>query len=869
MLPDPVTVNTSAALLGSNPYTYAWTPPADLNNPNIQTTTGYPVATTTYTVTVTDRYSCQAQSDMIVTVNAAAANAGPDVTVCSGFSVQLSASGGVSYSWFPGTGLSSTTIANPVANPNITTAYFVSVTSASGCVLIDDVTVTVSTTAAINAGTDVSICPGIGTTLGATGGATYVWAPATGLSNPNIANPVATPAATTTYTVSGTDANGCSGTDAVIVTVNPVANANAGADADFCIGGSTTLNGLGGATYSWSPTTGLSDPNINNPVATPAATTTYTLTVTDANGCTDTDDVEITVNPLPNASAGLDMAACTGFSVTLQGSGGTQYVWSPVTYLNNPNIATPVSTPAANITYTVTVTDNNGCVATEDVDVTLNSLPVADAGTDATICENSSTTLNGLGGVSYLWSPATGLDNATLQNPAASPVVTTTYTLTVTDVNGCTSTDDVDITVIPAQPVSAGADVNICLGLSTNLNATGNGVLFSWTPATGLSNTNTANPTATPAATTTYTITMTDASGCTSSDDVAVTIDPIPVAAFSAPSVCHLEPTVFSNQSTVSSGTITNYDWFFDDTNVSTLTNPSNTYLLPGTYDVQLTVTSNMGCINSVTEQITVYPLPVVDFEALPQDGCEPLNVQFNDLSTIASGNNVNWVWTIESVGTVNEENTSHTFPNAGLYDVTLTVTSDQGCETTLTQSNFVTVNPKPTPQFAAMPERAEILYPEITFTDLSSGAPTVWNWDFGGTGASTDQSPIYSFPDTGTFTVLLEIFNQYGCSDTVSHTIVITPSFTIYVPNAFTPDGDGLNDIFLPKGLGWRDYELRIFSRSGNQVFTTFDPLVGWDGSVRNAGRVTISDVYVWRIYVRDKNNRKQDYKGIVTLVR
>jgi gliding motility-associated-like protein len=866
---DPVTFNTSAALLGSNPYTYSWTPPGDLNNPNVQSTTGYPITTTTYTVTVTDRYSCQAQSDMTVTVNGAAADAGPDATVCNGSIAQLNASGGVSYSWFPAGGLSATNIPNPTASPSITTAYFCTVTSADGCSMTDDVTVFVSANAPINAGTDVAICPGASTNLTATGGAVYVWTPTTGLSDPNIANPVATPAATTTYTVNGTDAGGCTGTDAVTVTINPTPTANAGADADFCIGGSTTLNGSGGVSYAWSPATGLSNPAINNPVATPAATTTYTLTVTDANSCTDTDDVIVTVNPLPNASAGADVAVCTGLSTTLGASGGTQYSWSPATDLNNPNIAAPVCTPAAAITYTVTVTDNNGCVATDDVDVTVNPLPVADAGTDATICQNSTTTLGASGGVSYSWSPATGLSNALIFNPAASPQVTTTYTVTVTDANSCSSTDDVDVTVIPAEPVSAGADASACLGDPVPLTAVGNGVSFSWSPATGLDNSNIATPIATPATTTQYTVTMTDANNCTSSDDVTVTVNPIPVAAFSATSVCKDEPTVFTNQSTVSSGTIASYSWDFGDLNTSAAASPSNTYATDGSYTVELIVVSDQGCTNSITQNITVYPLPVVAFEAVPADGCIPLDVQFNDLSTITSGNIVSWLWTIEGVGTVNEQTTLQTFANAGLYDVTLTVTSNQGCITTLTQSNFVTVHPNPIAQFAAIPERTEILYPEITFTDLSSGAPTEWNWDFGTGDVSTVASPTYSFPDTGTYTVLLEVLNQYGCSDTISHTVVITPSFTIYVPNAFTPDGDGVNDVFLPKGMGWRDYELRIFSRSGTQVFSTFDPTEGWDGAVNHKGRVTIPDVYVWRIYVRDKNNRKQDYKGTVTLVR
>ncbi len=867
---DPLTLNTSNSLLGSGPYTYSWAPTLFIPSPNTQSVDAYPDVTTTFTVTTTDRYTCQGTSDMIVTVNPAPTpDAGPDVTICPGSSTQLNASGGATYSWAPTTGLSNPNIANPIASPASTTAYFVTVTAAGGCTQVDFVTVSVSMVLNVNAGADASSCAGQGTTLNATGATNYTWTPATGLSDPNIFNPVAAPATTTTYTVTGTDGNGCSGTDAVVVTVNNAPTANAGADAAVCVGLSTTLNGTGGVSYSWSPVAGLSDPAIFNPVATSAATTTYTLTVTDANGCTDTDDMIVTVNPLPPASAGPDMPVCTGSSVTITASGGTQYLWTPVTELSNANVAAPVCTPTAARTYTVTVTDVNGCVATDDMDVTINPLPIANAGADVTICQNSTTTLGASGGVSYSWSPVTGLSDPLIVNPDASPAATTTYTVTATDANSCSSTDDVDVIVTPSAPVNAGIDGEACLGGSVSLSATGNGVSFSWSPALGLDNANIATPVATPASTTQYTVTMTDANNCTSSDDVTVTINPIPVAAFSAASVCNGIPTVFTNQSTVSSGTIATYNWDFGDGNTSAVTSPSNTYSLPGTYSVQLDIVSDKGCVNSTTQNITVYPLPVVDFEAVPTSGCAPLDVQLNDLSTIASGNNVSWLWNIESVGTVNGQTTSQSFSNVGLYDVTLTVTSDQGCQTILTQTDFITVDPKPVAQFFANPDYTEILYPEVVFTDLSTGAPTQWNWDFGTGDVSTVQSPTYSFPDTGVFTVLLEIFNQYGCSDTVSHTVVITPSFTIYVPNAFTPDGDGINDVFLPKGMGWRDYELRVYSRSGTQIFSTFDPLEGWDGTVNHKGKITIADVYVWRIYVRDKNNRKQDYKGIVTLVR
>jgi uncharacterized delta-60 repeat protein len=305
-----------------------------------------------------------------------------------------------------------------------------------------------------NAGSDVTInCTTPSTTLLATGGVSYSWSPATGLSATNIANPVATPPATTTYTVTVTEANGGIKTDDVIITVDkglPVATV--GTDVTInCTTPSTTLSVTGGVSYSWSPATGLNATNIANPVATPIATTTYTVTVTGANGCTKTDDVVVTVDKgLTVATAGTDVTInCTTPSTSLSATGGVSYSWSPATGLNATNIANPVASPAATTTYMVTVTGANGCTKTDDVIVTVDKgLPVVNAGTDLTINGTTpSTTLSATGGVSYSWSPATGLSATNIAYPVATPAATTTYTVTVTGINGCIKTDDVIVTV--------------------------------------------------------------------------------------------------------------------------------------------------------------------------------------------------------------------------------------------------------------------------------------------------------------------------------------------------------------------------------------------------------------------------------------
>ena len=311
-----------------------------------------------------------------------------------------------------------------------------------------------------DAGADVSICSGDCTILGgspsAAGGVspyTYLWSPG-GLSG---ANPAVCPdTTTTTYTLTVTDNDSQTDVDQVVVTVNPSPTANAGADDAICSGTCATLNGLatGGTpayTYAWSPG-GLTG---QNPSVCPTATTTYTLTVTDANGCSDTDRVAVVVNTPPTANAGADVSVCSGTCTTLNGqaTGGTgpyTYTWSPIgSTSQNPQVC-----PMTTTIYTLTVTDANGCAGIDQVTITVNPSPTVNAGVDDNICSGTCATLNGLatGGTpayTYAWSPITGLSNSNIANPQACPTATTTYTLTVTDSNGCQDSDSLTITVNP------------------------------------------------------------------------------------------------------------------------------------------------------------------------------------------------------------------------------------------------------------------------------------------------------------------------------------------------------------------------------------------------------------------------------------
>ncbi len=442
---------------------------------------------------------------------------------------------------------------------------------------------------------------------------------------------------TDTVKVIETNAEGCVGDEQKLpVTRMGIPIANAGFDETIGACGQTALldasgsTGSGTLSYSWSPAGSLSDASIANPVASPAVTTTYTVTVTSSHGCSSTDDVTVTVEPAPVADAGTDtvIGACAGQSVTLDATASTgnglSYSWSPAAGLNDNAIANPVATPASTTTYTLTITDDNGCTSTDQVTVTVDNAPVADAGSNDTIgsCAGQSATLNATAStgtnLSYSWSPAASLNDASIADPVATPGSTTTYTLTITDDYGCSSTDQVTVTVDPAPVADAGSDIDICAGGSATLDAsgsTGSGLSYSWSPSASLSDASIANPVASPADTTTYTLTVTDAHGCTSISTVTVNVIPNATADAGA------DADVCEGNTYTLSGTATDYTtvvWstsgdgtFTGGTSLTPDYKPGPNDISNGT--VTLTLTANSGGTCPATTDdivITIDPKP-------------------------------------------------------------------------------------------------------------------------------------------------------------------------------------------------------------------------------------------------------------------
>jgi gliding motility-associated-like protein len=207
---------------------------------------------------------------------------------------------------------------------------------------------------------------------------------------------------------------------------------------------------------------------------------------------------------------------------------------------------------------------------------------------------------------------------------------------------------------------------------------------------------------------------------------------------------------------------------------------------------------------------------------------------------------------------------------------VTLTTTSNIGCVTTLVMPNMITVYPVPHASFSATPMVTTILSPTISFVDLSTGNPVAWQWNFGDPSTTADTSSLqntsytYSAEYGDSYPVNLVVTNQFGCVDDTTVTVIVEPDFAFFIPNAFTPNGDGINDGFFGKGYGITKYELWIFDRWGNLIFTTTDINQAWDGTVQGAsGDIVQIDVYVWKVALTDVFDKKHKYIGHVSVIK
>lgn len=540
----------------------------------------------------------------------------------------------------------------------------------------------------------------------------YTWFPSAGLNDSSLLQPCAHPDSTTTYTLVVTDlGSGCSSSDGgidsssqVTVSVNPIPLLEAGPSVSICPGDSAHLSAVAwgaGPNYdfSWSPSSGLSDPSISDPVATPSFTTFYFLQAT-SNGCpSQMDTLRVEVHPLPFVDAGLDDYICLGessplFAIASGDPNATYtYSWSNTQTLDNPQAENPVATPSNTTTYYLVVTSSNGCASNSDsVTVHLRSTPIADAGDSAFVCLGDSLNLQGSFNFStndstvdpnqtdVVWSPGQNMTDPYSLTPGIHPDSSGWYYIT-SEYQGCRTVDSVYVSSVSTLFPSIDVDLNeICVEDSVRLEAGGGlgGASVQWSPSAGLSHPNQLVTMASPDSTTTYVLHLLEY-GCRDSTAATVTVHPSPEAVFSMTDAFGCGPleVFFASQSTGEAAYIWNWG---DQSPIQNQPDLAHTFVEEGRYPVSLTVVSNHGCYDSTLTWVEVLPPPqvnVVSQVGLPAELVLPGAVI--EL-TENLGEAVNWQWIFENGDREGGQTIQHEFYEPGTHWVTLRVSNEDGC---------------------------------------------------------------------------------------------------------------------------------------------------------------------------------------------
>lgn len=850
---------------------YAWNGPGPLNNAGLYNPVATPNTSGWYVLNATDPAGgCVYQDSVYVRVDPAFSIAvTPNTTLCAVAGTPITATpssgSGITYAWSPNNGtLSATNVQSPTATPVTTTTYGVVATTDIGCTASGQVTITVGQLLSMDvSASNDTLCQGQSVQLHAVAdggsGLTYAWTGA-GLSSTSIPDPVATPTQTTTYTCTVTHtASGCQLSQSVIVVVTTGYTANAGPDLTLCstLGHQLAVqHNVPNPHYTWTPAAALNAANIAAPTIMVEGSNTYAVTITDANGCSVSDEVVIT-RAFAGVPAQATASACASTPPTITAPAtGASYIWS--TGQHTASIVPAVSGP-----HTVTVTDAQGCEVSTTFQVTLHPMPVVDLGPDVSLCGVGQYGLNaGNSGSAFAWN--TGATGQQL-------MVTTsgTYSVQVTSPYGCVGSDAVSVALNPL-PTDVLADVSSCITSPVILNAGNAGATYAWS-------TGATTQSIQPLASGTYSVTVTTAQQCSATFDAVVDLLP----------EVHVD---LGPDTTVCAGsTVTldagnpgaSYTW---NTGATTRTITTTS---AGTYSVTV---SNAAC--SATDQ------RIIQVRSLPADLLEDATRCIGESVTLDAGiDEVTYVWSNGGTGRTIQ------VQQGGTYTVTLT--DDIGCSATYD----AVVQFVPPPVVELGPDTV-LCDGEVLLLDAGvPGATYIWN-----TGATTRTIPVRSAGvhsvqvsngscrrtdsisvgfnpspvqmatrqfrtclgeeehfvridagntgsrydwSTGEHSrvilagaygwYVVEVTNQFDCAARDSAEVVEYCPSAIFVPNTFTPNGDGTNDIFIPVGKNIASMHLWVFDRWGNLLFESDDPTMGWDGTY--AGSIVKNDIYVWRL--------------------
>jgi gliding motility-associated-like protein len=863
--PPAITATTTPDNCGSHNGT------ASVNGyPASSTFSWTPGGQTTSTITglAAGVYSCSVgvpgcSSTIYTTVTATVANGGsaPTLsisgtqTLCAGNSTTLTAGTAAGYTWMPGNVNTNTISVNPATN----TTYTLTGSNGGTCTASIVATVTVNPNPVITVN-NPSTCGGQTVTLQAnpTTFTTYTW---TGVSSSSSTASVA-PSSTTSYTVAGTDANGCVSNNAVAtvsITASPQISV-ASSSYSPCINSTYTLTANGATTYSWAPSAGtFTALNANSTqISVTQGTASVTFTVSDpGTGACHATQTVVTINPAPVnsltiTSSPTNSTVCSGSNVTLLATGAVTYTWTP-TIQNGVAF-----TPTVSQVYTVTGTDANSCAGVATATVTVNQPPVFTVNSP-TICAGQTATLTASHSTyTYTWQGSASTASTITVTPSTSPQ---TYTVTALDSNNCVSSSVVSATVttnpLPTITINANpTNATICTGGTITLTANGANT-YTWTPT--IQN---GVPFA-PSASQTYSVTGTNTvTGCTNTTpqtaDVTVNQPPVININASSTSIC----TGQSATLTASSSASLTYTWNTTATTPSILvtaaTAGTQTYIVVGT--------DSNGCTSSTPKSIIVKQSPSTQTIT----GNPVLCIGAINAPTVLSAPSAGiWMGPAPSTATISANSTSITVTQGGVYS--LVTLSNNGCPNSAATTFTVTADSVDA-GFTASPLTGQTSV-NVTYTNTSVAAPgqtiTHNDWAFGDGNNSISINPTHVFTAAATYQTTLTVTDMLGCKDTATVYIVVSDvPVVIVIPNVFSPNGDNINDIFEVTATGINNFDCKVYDRWGLLLHEWIGTSGGWDGKAKNGANCT-EGTYFYLITYDDNLKKSYTKDGFFLLVR
>ncbi len=607
------------------------------------------------------------------------------------------------------------------------------------------------------------------------------------------------------------------------------------------------------------------------------------LTVMNINGCDSSVTIPVTINVVPVANYTAD-TVCIGTTTTftdVSTGNPTSWYWTFGDGTNDSTgpVTTHLYTTAGSFLTSLTVSNGPGCSDTKFQIVEVRSDVYAGIITDTSACIDEVLTMidNSVIAVgtflSDTWDFGDGTPTVNSINASHAYAAAGNYVLTHTVVSdaGCANTATDTIVIHPA-PVANFNSMNTCQIQPSIFTDNSSGVPASWNWNLGDGASSTAqNPVHQYALPDSYTITLiiATAEGCADTTTHAITVYPQPTASFTSNVVCWGDTTTFVNTSTTSGEPIAATWWDFGDGTNAALYSPQHRFVIQNdSFNVTLAIATGFGCVDTLTQMVTTFPISTFNYAPQQTSGCEPFTATFYDSSKVTGGTIVNWLWDFGDGNLTYTPAPTHTYNSAGNYYASLTITNSYGCSAGDTLMYPVVVYPAPVAGFKPSTYQTNILEAEIQFTDNSIGA-NLWDYSFDDNGTSVDQNPVHIFTDTGTYIITQIAINQFGCKDTTWQSVVVEPIFTAFIPNAFTPNDNDLNESFKPQFFGMIAFNMIIYDRFGNEIFKTNDINEGWNGRIKGVGEIVQRDVYVYKITTKDIFHNNHSYYGGVTLIR